>query len=191
MLTTMMSSKSSTTQSARSDTFTRADSNTTINPPSDGGSNYSIGSGTWGISSNQGYLVSGVGQDTAVLDNGAAISSVQATLATYADDTGLILRWADTNNYVVLVLNSGGSSTIYKNVAGSFISLGSSAALGWVSGDVAKFSVDGSNVFTVYRNGSLVLTSSADAAGATNTKHGLRSNAVTTARFTNLSITSP
>jgi hypothetical protein len=94
----------------RSDNFTRADSASSIGSPSDGGGAYTLGSTgatapTFGISSNQGYLVSaGSGECTLVLDAGVsnATTSVKFSgLGGLTQIIGLAARWVDEDNCTI------------------------------------------------------------------------------------------
>src|SRR4051812_42221595 len=62
----------------RSDTFTRADSASSLGTPSDGGSAWAT-SDTWGISTNRAYNAGADAQSTAVLESSKSDVLVQAT----------------------------------------------------------------------------------------------------------------
>lgn len=172
----------------RTDNFNRADTTSAIGTPSDGGSAWTQQSGTWGISTNQGYESGAGSQTSAVLESSVANVDVQATINVAAADCGLIARAADDNNYLLLITSTVvGGFTIYKRVAGSFTNI-ASASFTVSNGDVCKFEVDSSNLLQGFQNG-VSKVSVTDSAGSTNTKHGIRSNNVSTARFDDFSIT--
>jgi hypothetical protein len=178
----------------RSDSLTRADSNTTINPPSDGGSSWVLDNGTevWGIDANQGYTVLQSGaQDVIVLQAGVADVTVQVTISVVGGliDAGLVAREADNNNYLLFIYSHGTGLLMYKNVAGVFTQLGSTAVYSISPGDILKFTVSGSSL-TGYVNGVSKVTAT-DSAGSTNTRHGLRTFTDQLTRFTAFSISSP
>jgi hypothetical protein len=174
----------------RTDNFTRADTTNNIGTPSDSGSAWVQQSGTWGISSNQGYASAGQTQATCVLDSSSSNVDVQVTWATVGTDDGIIARSAGDNDYLLMTARPSGfnDSTLYKKVGGSYTQLATHAA-SWVNGDVLKLTVDSSNLITCYRNGASLM-SATDSAGSTNTKHGLRTNTgAATAKWTTFSIT--
>lgn len=171
----------------RSDNFTRADSTTTMNPPSDGGANWvSVGSTTWGISANQGFLAVSAAQAIIVLESLLSNVEVQCTFSVVGSDGGLVARVADNNNYIVLKVATN-ALTLFKNVSG-FTQIGDAGAVTVANGDVIKLRCDSANLLTVFQNG-VSKFSVTDAAGSANTSHGIRDNADTVNRFTAFSIT--
>lgn len=172
----------------RADNFTRADTTSAIGTPSDGGSAWSQISGTWGISSNAGYMSGVTTQAICALESNVSNVTLQVTLNGTPTDCGICARVADNSNYLIGIASAAFGTFIYKVVAGSFAEVSSNSGVNWVAGDVMKFTMDASNLLTVYRNGSSV-TSGTNAAGSANTMHGLRSNADGTVRFNTFSIT--
>lgn len=153
----------------RSDDFNRADSSSSLGTPSDGGSAWSALSGTWGISSNQGYCPTlSSGSAYAVLECGSPGAEVQVTVATRSG-IGLVVRCSDINNLYVLVVATSGYN-FYRRQAGSFTEIGNSGTS--ADGDVVKIRCEG-DTLTVYRNGSAIITPSAQSFNNTATKHGL------------------
>ncbi len=175
--------------SNRSDNFNRTDTTTNIGTPSDGGSAWVQQSGTWGISTNQGYDSDSGPQKTCVLEASSADVAVQVTVTVFSANVGLILRAADDSNYLLLSLTNGGAGIeIYKNVSGSFTllqTIGNSIA----SADIFKFQAVGTTC-KVYKN-AVQIGSDQDVTGIgqTNTKHGLRTHNDATSRFDDFSIT--
>lgn len=175
----------------RSDNFTRADSTTTMNPPSDGGTNWvAPGGATWGISSNQGFLAVSAAQAIIVLESSLSNVEVQCTFSVVGSDGGLVARVADNNNYLVLKVATN-ALTLFKNVGG-FTQIADAGAITIANGDVIKLRCDSANLLTAFQNG-VSKFSVTDAAGSGNTSHGIRDNADTVNRFKEFSIidTSP
>ncbi len=175
---------------SRTDTFNRADSASALGTPSDGGSAWVAQSGTWGISSNQGYDVTGGSQETAVLEASASDVDVQVTLVLAGNSEGLIARSAGDNDYLLFVFQTSSNELyLYKRVGGSFTDLNGGAVSSTItSTDVFKLSVSGSTV-NCYQNGVLKIGPITTTAGQTNTKHGLRAHSSSGARFDTFSIT--
>lgn len=173
------------------DSFDRADSTSTLGT-ADSGQTWTAYSGTWGISSNQAYLVSTTAQAFAGVN--AGISDVDmscnvtlsATLA--RADCGLVVRAIDNNNYILVVLNRlggtglGNSIQLFKRDAGSFVLLDSIGSEGHVNGATyaVRVILNGDSI-DIYRDGSLRLSHTFSAANQTKygtaTIHGIRVNA--------------
>jgi hypothetical protein len=173
----------------RSDDFNRANSTTALGSPSDGGSAWVAQSGTWGVSSNQGYNASVGNQETAVLDSGTSNVDVVFATPTVGNDIGVIARAADNSNYLLLAWTSGTGYRLFKNVAGSFTQLGSTVSGTQGAGDTIEIKADAANAITGYHNGSAIVGPVTDSAGATNTKHGIRAHVDSTTRYDTFSIT--
>lgn len=173
--------------SNRSDDFNRADSSSSLGTPSDGGGAWTALVGTWGIASNTGYLATDAGdsQDVAVLDSGTSDVDVQVTLATLTSTPGLILRAADSNNYLLLQTTTSGF-TMYRRASGSFTGIGSWSGT-TASGDVIKFQGNGTTVKAFHAGVERI--SVTESSGQTNTKHGIYSFVSTGPRFDDFSIT--
>lgn len=172
----------------RSDNFDRANSNTALGTPSDGGTDWVAVSGTWGIDTNRGYNVSGGGSEIAYLESSAANVETQVTAVVLGSEASIVHRLADVNNYIMLIYGDsvGGQFLIYKNVGGVLTELATAAAT-FAANDVIKFRSNG-NTHTGYLNDVQKITVD-DAAGSTNTKHGLRVNGTSAPRFEDFSIT--
>lgn len=157
----------------RTDTFTRADSTTSIDSPSDGGSGYTA-TGTWGIKSNTGYYVSAGGAYApCVLEASVASVDVQVTISVFPAIAagGPLVRYSNSTNFIHANVNTATNWQIQKCVAGSFTQIGSTYVGTISAGDVLKLSVDSSNNLTAYQNGVSRITGN-DSAGSANTKHG-------------------
>ena len=171
----------------RTDDFNRADSSSSLGTPSDGGTGYTISSGTWGIASNQGRCVSSTAQSIAYTEASAANADVQVTLTTISTDIGVVCRVVDSNNYILGTATGGSGYRLYKRVAGSFTQLGSTSVNIPANGEVLKLTLNGSSL-TLYSNG-VSRVAATDSAHSTATKHGLRANSDTSSRFDDFSVT--
>lgn len=111
---------------------------------------------------------------------------------TQAPDSGIVYRLIDVNNYYLLVVHDASASgtpntlTLYKNVAGTFTSLGSSA-ISFTRGTshTFKLSVSGTSL-TGYFDGISVITAT-DSSLSGPGWLGLRHNGATATIFTSLS----
>ena len=175
-----------------SDTFTRANSTTTLGTAETGGA-WSTTSGTWGINTNQAYVVTGVASNYSLSSLlSTADATVEVTITTMAADGFSGLR--------VRTLGSLSGFAVFRdrmwNVTNG-VGVGPVFSQTFVSGDRMRVVLQGSSI-TVYRQ--------AGAAGAwvevmdttssdflTNTRHGINiyGTAATTARFDNFSIYAP
>lgn len=158
---------------SRSDNFNRTDTASGIGTPSDGGSGWVQTSGTWGITTNRGYKSASDGAyQVCDLEASSYQVDVQATLASRGAGSvgGVVARLADNNNYIMAFC--GDSFILFKKVAGSFTQIGSTYSAGSATNDVVKLTANASNNLEVFVNGVSRITGT-DAAGATNTRHGL------------------
>jgi hypothetical protein len=168
------------------DTFDRANSAVSLGT-ADTGQAWTAHVGTWGISSNQGYLATtgGGSRDVAALDALAANAAALVTLATVGSGTlGVNARLTDSLNYLITVFHSG-SLFIQKVDAGATTTL-SSKVLATANGDVLKLTASG-NALVSYVNDVEQLNAS-DAFNNTATSYGLISYADTAARFNNFQV---
>jgi hypothetical protein len=157
------------------DTFTRADSATSLGTADTGGA-WTALSGTWGISSNQAYKPAGT-TGIAYIDSGKADCKIQVDHSTVSGvNGGLAFRIVDASNYW---LASG--NQLWKVQSGSFIAQGGTY-LSFTNGQTMQVVLNGS-LITVLKNGVAVATA-VDSFQSTATKHGLRTDN-TTARFDN------
>lgn len=184
--------KVAATASTVGDTFTRADSATTLGNAETGGA-WSAVTGTWGISSDKAYLALGSGSNNvAVVDSGASDVIVDVTFSTYAPDAlaqRLIVRETDASNYLLVTNqdaggNVGNNVSIWKNIAGVFTNLAVTAHA-WADGDVVRVVAIGSSLF-VYVNGTQLISTSSTA-NQTATKHGI-GGGTKTGRFDNFQV---
>lgn len=166
----------------RADDCNRVDSTLTPNPPSDGLGNYTV-VGTWGIFTHWLYKVSPA--DTyqcAVLECGTPNGSFSATNITDPSATygggGVVARYADNNNYITgLVIGAVGGGTydfyLFKKVAGNYTPLGTFYTGPFAANDVLSIDFTSANAIRFKQNGITRVGPVTDAAGSTNTKHGV------------------
>lgn len=173
----------------RTDDFNRADSTTSLGTPSDAGSAWATASGTWGISSNAAYNVGAGTEANAYLESSVSAIEVQVTISTFGSDCGVNARLADVNNLLLGLMTLGTGIRLFKRVSGTYTQLGSTYNGTLASGDVLKLRTDSANALTLYHNGTARVGPVTDAAGSTNTKHGIRAYADSTSRFDTFSIT--
>jgi hypothetical protein len=171
----------------RTDTFNRADTTNAIGTPSDGGSAWSQVNGTWGIASNTAYSSSAGSESHCALESSVSAVEVEATLTVVDSQCGLTGRLADVNNYITVIVEAP-QARLFKYVAGVYTQLGSTYTATMNNGVVIKLRMDSANDITVYVDGVSRITAN-DAAGSSNTQHGLRIHASGNTRFDNFSIT--
>lgn len=151
------------------DTFDRANSATTINPASDGGS-WTVDTGVWGISSNKGYHVSNVGGLAAIgsgqmlihRDVGIASHEMQVSItrSSTANSSALWVGYdpATRSGYQVLFDSSGSFGTVSRVAAigGSSASLAFTA---WTGGTTTlRVTYDGAGTVQIYQGATLIQT---------------------------------
>lgn len=169
----------------RSDNFNRADSTTALGAASDGGGSWTAhGTSVWGISSNRAYGVSG-GQGVATLEASTGEVQADAVIPVVGTDYGMVIRLNDNDNYWLLALFAT-LWVIYRKESGGFNNVGQ-ANVTLANGDTVRFEGSGTAI-KAYQNGvqKISVTSSFNQAM---TKHGLRSNGDSTARWDDFVIT--
>lgn len=172
------STLSHSTSVAIADTFTRANSTTSMGSTTTGAAPWTSYRGTWGIASNQAYLSNGnaTSVNLAAVESGKADCTVQFTIANKStgEQPGAFLRVTDANNGYILESGRNASATktnLYKWVSGAATIIGqSSGTLELLAGDVIQVVMAGSS-FTVKRNGAVIITAT-DSTFLTQTKHG-------------------
>lgn len=176
------------------DTFTRADSTTTLGSPEIGENAWSAVSGTWGISSNQAYSTTTGSTALAVIDaeesDGIVTANVSGISGTVA--AGVVFRSDGTDQNYWRAYYDGTNFKVDKIVGGSVTNVHSAADAG-TSGIVQVTLYDdhisvhkGAGANTV---ASIAIT---DAALQNNTRHGLYTNqAAANARFDNFYMFGP
>lgn len=161
------------------DNFNRANSASTLNTSSSGQS-WTAHFGTWGISSNQAYLVSDGGgghQNLASIDCGNENGTISVTVSVVPSgdsDFGILFRYVDINNFYLAIYTQAAASddlNIYKCTAGSFTLLASLATNVVNNGDILTLMMH-DNTFDFRINGVNKVTISDSAHHGT--RHGLR-----------------
>jgi len=185
------------------DTFTRANSASSIGASTTGNSTPTILQGTWGILSNACYISaassSGTSYNTAVWDNGSANATVEADLITPASGSfaqGLALRVTDLSSMLLVQIAETGAITLFKRVAGTYTSLATLGSQGYTNSQTytVKAVMSGTSI-EVFVGGVSKLTYNTTTGLEAATRHGLTyfAGSVSPAlgTFDNLSITTP
>ena len=176
-----------------SDTFTRADSATTLGTPERSvvGTPAYAGTGTWGIRGNRAYIATALGGAPTyyaffVETNKAdCIVNLDVVVTTGAldvngnprTDAGICARASDANNFIFLEfitgsLVNGGNVVLYKRVAGAFTQLGSGLTGRITQGSTHNLKlVMSGNTYTVYYDGVVSFTYTGTTGLEANTKH--------------------
>lgn len=151
-----------------SDTFNRADSNTSLGN-ADTGQAWVALAGTWGISGNAAYSVSGVEYRNAAIDCGVSDGIIKVKFSITSRYQRLDFRVTDKDN-LLSVSTETSSYLLRKRVSGSWTALGTYSATP-ANGDVIEVTLTGSNI-SVKINGTERL-SATESFNQTVTKHGL------------------
>lgn len=138
-----------------SDTFTRADNPVSLGSTETGTDTFAhvwtvSGPSTWGILAGQAFRNGPFGHEQAVVDLGGSNHEVYADCFPGADYMGLVTRYTDTNNMLLLQLEPTGIAVVYTKIAGAFV--GYPTGVTWSSGDRFGFRVIDST-WTVFKNG--------------------------------------
>lgn len=170
------------------DTFTRADSATTL-ANAETGQAWSALTGTWGISSNQAYLAVNAGvDDYAVVDAGISDGTVTVTFGAPANNQYLAFRATDANNVFVASSTTSTTLNLYRRSTGTYNQIGT-ASHTWATGDVVSVWFVGAAI-TVSVNGVALITAT-DSFQQTATKHGIGAGSSGTSwRWDNFKVTS-
>lgn len=172
-----------------SDTFTRADSASSLGS-ADSGQAYTVPTGTGGISSNKAYNVSATADFNAVVDAGVADCVIEVTLDTLGGDPGLYYRSDGTAANWIRAVAAGTTLVVTKCVSSVQTAILTVTSLTWNNGDILKVVVSGS-VQAFYQNGTYRGTVT-DSANASNTRHGIGAGTGnSSARWDNLTIRLP
>jgi hypothetical protein len=134
------------------DSFNRANSATVLGTPDVGGP-YTVQTGTWGISGNEAYLVTGLTNAQVTfpaafnLDISVKIGSAGLSSSVLP---GLMFRWVDANNHWLLNRAATGFFGLYRCVAGTYTQVVNDFPT--VVGDVVQAKAYGDQI-AVYVNG--------------------------------------
>jgi hypothetical protein len=162
------------------DTFTRADSATSMGD-AESGQVWFPGYGVWGISSNQAYLATDAGENVTWV-KGLAGGTISVTLATTQDAVGLAFRCQDRDNYWRVQVNSASTRwDLYLVQAGVATLMGNTGTANVSSGAVVMVKAEGDQIL-VHVDGVLKLTVT-DSTFQKASRCGLYAAATGTARF--------
>ena len=176
------------------DSVTRADSTTSPGTPTEKGTAWTAATGTWGVLSNKLYVPAGTTEAYLVNDIGTSECTVTANIITdlwATNQPGIILRYIDSSNFILIRMSSTTTTTVFKRVAGSFTSLGAQTFSAITDGTAATFAASSrGNVITLSVNGvaasGTITLAGADATqfgSGTSTKIGFRSQGSAAERF--------
>lgn len=167
-----------------SDTFTDADSATSLNgrSASPGPGTWAVLVNNWGISSNKAYRSGGSNDDYAYIDTGLSDVSVEAdiTLSSVRASCGLVIRGVDANNYTYCQLSrnsGGGNQTIRlfkKTGASTFVQIASASFTFTLGATYAVRAGGAGNSLYVYIDDVLVLRAD-DTTHVSATRQGISS----------------
>jgi len=154
-----------------SDTFTRADSNTTLGNAETGQAWSISGTAVYGIASNKAKRVSGSVWTFPYIDAGVPDCSMSVTLSVKSATEFWIIRMVDATNFL-MVQHSAGSLKfyLYKCVNDTLTGIATSGNCTNVNGDVLKFVLSGTSI-KLYQNGTLRIDTT-DSTHQTGTKFG-------------------
>jgi len=166
-----------------SDSFTRADSSTTMGSATTG-QVWANSRGTWGISSNQCYNpVSGAPSAVTIgLGSFNGVAEVTLTATGASTECAIWFRWTDFNNTYFIDAVPGGHYQLFKRVAGTQTTLVTGAA-NCASGDTVRVQFSGSSIKT-WVNGVPDIDTT-DSSITSGTFVGLRNGADTSTRYDN------
>lgn len=172
----------------RTDNFNRTASSSTINSPSDGLGDYTVGAGTWGIATGgaTGYESATTSQASCYLETSQTAGYIQVTVSTFSADVGLVGRVQDSTHYILGAVTAGQTFRVFMRSGASFTQRGSTSSVTMNSGDVIKLDIASDGTIVLSQNGTARVTTS-DTTYATETKWGLRTHNDTTSRFDDLS----
>ncbi|GEM_PF-2675138 len=169
------------------DTFTRADDATTLGS-AETGQVWAVNSGTWGISSNKGQLVTGQAAryDFAYINSGKTDFVADLTLSTVEDEEGICVAYVD-DTHCMWTAYSGANLWLARKSGGAASGV-ASAAVTKANGDVLRVIKVGTSI-KIYVNGvlkiSYTLTEAENIAFGSATKQGIYALNATTGRFDN------
>lgn len=176
-----------------SDSFNRANSTTTLGTTDsyNGGTakTWNALEGVWGISNNEAYLSSSVGNfNVACIDAGTSDVTVKVVVGTtFQSAQRIALRVQDTNNFISLSLGTNYNLYRVESGSGTMIMATSEQIF---AGDVISITLSGSNItVNITGNGKNYTGSVSEPMYQTNTKFGISANN-TNGRFDNFQVDS-
>lgn len=170
------------------DSFTRANSTTTLGTATTGEVWEVLFSyGTWGISTNRAYLpTNGGGHNIATIESRAEDAVVKFTVQTATEaqtGQGLVFRYVNTRNYWYIVFDSAANTWALKKVVDSTHTTVATYSGTGNNGDIISVDCEGSTII-VKVNGSTIGTATGQTDNILGTRHGLyASSAVTSSAF--------
>lgn len=175
----------------RFDDFNRADSTTALGTASDWIDAWTASAGsTWGINSNQGYMVTSTGQAFAWLESNIADVYVEVVMGSaVGTDMGVVARVTTAPQYILGAWTNGTGFRAFSLSGGSFVQIGTTASGSLASGDVLRLTCNGTSI-TWSKNGT-PQCSGTSPVGTTNTKVGLRAHNDTAVRFNSFDANAP
>ncbi|MCM3130945.1 hypothetical protein ACFQ3J_00405 [Paenibacillus provencensis] len=154
-----------------SDTFNRADNNTSLGT-ADTGQAWQALSGVFGIVGNTAQLITAAGTtNTAVVDSGISNCVIKATLATNSVITRIAFRVTDATNMIFVQSNQGSSNYQILRVVDNAQTSIATVSRAPAAGDEITVNLDGSSI-VVLINGTQAM-SVTEAFNLTATKHGI------------------
>jgi hypothetical protein len=167
------------TQLLVNDSFTRANSATSLGT-STSGHTWIAQAGTWGINTNQAYMATvASANDSAVIDCGKADAIVQVKIAAVGGSQGFTVRATDSSNAITSNLTG-----LFRRTAAANAQIATYSA-SFVVTDTMRVVMKGSSI-KVYRQAGSTgaftqVASVTETQGQTVTKHGFRQSGDTTA----------
>ena len=172
------------------DSFTRANSTTTLGSTDTGQVWTPQGTSTWGITSNQAYLVNTTAnqEEFCVFESGLADVRISIKM-TVAGDMGIPFRFTDSNNCYTATSSPLDTIVVISKVVGGVASdLGTATNYTAANGDVLTLLAIG-NSYTLQING-VTKFAATDATFLTQTIHGIKQYpGINTQRFDEFSLT--
>lgn len=153
------------------DSFNRADSTTTMGN-TDTGQTWIADAGTWGITGNKAYPVTGADSDRCSIDAGSTDLTVAATIGPTNVNRfyGVTGRGADANNFYMAMFSSA-TSYFFKNVAGTYTQLAVQST-SFSGDDQVTFNLNGTAA--VIKVAGVANISTTDSSITTGTRAGMR-----------------
>lgn len=168
------------------DTFTRADSATSMGQ-TDTGESWETLKGTWGIKGGKAYTTTCAAPGFTVVNGGTTEGLLEIAIPTNAQDAKIFVRFINNTNFIQLT-NIGSKYQLSKSVNSVTTLLGETNGLAPASGDQIKIETVGSNII-VSING--VVKINAIEPTIKGTKFGIGSWCNSTIRFDNFTFSVP
>lgn len=178
-------------QTSITDTFTRADSASSMGETEAGNATWQTNGAVWGISSNKAYRVSGSG--IVLVNAGVNDVDVSVTIDTYdgvTNEMGIYFRALLNGTAWMRIIRSGTSFILQKRVSGTTTTIINLVGQTFANGDVFRV-VASDSIIRCYLNGVLKISVS-NPHNFNNTYHGFGYGTTQTAgRFDGFTLVSP